>query len=43
VVGATAVGFFIGLFVALFQAGFRHLKNDPEVSAKLAFLKSTLI
>jgi uncharacterized protein involved in exopolysaccharide biosynthesis len=42
VIGATAVGFFIGLFAALFQAGFRRLKDDPEVSGKLAFLKKEL-
>src|ERR1035437_6630184 len=28
VIIATVVGFFIGVFVALFQAGFRHLKDD---------------
>jgi uncharacterized protein involved in exopolysaccharide biosynthesis len=42
VIGATAAGFFIGLFVALFQAGFRRLKDDPEASGKLAFLKKEL-
>jgi uncharacterized protein involved in exopolysaccharide biosynthesis len=42
VVGATAVGFFIGLFVALFQIGFRRLKDDPEAGGKLAFLKKEL-
>jgi uncharacterized protein involved in exopolysaccharide biosynthesis len=42
VMGATAVGFFIGIFVALFQAGFRHLKSDPETSEKIALLKLSL-
>jgi uncharacterized protein involved in exopolysaccharide biosynthesis len=43
VVGATVAGFFIGIFVALFQAGFRRLKNVPELSGKLAFLKKELL
>jgi uncharacterized protein involved in exopolysaccharide biosynthesis len=43
VIGATAVGFFIGLLVALFQAGFRRLKESPEVSEKIAFLKKELL
>jgi len=42
VIGATAVGFFIGVFVALFQAGFRRLKDDPEAAAKLHLLQRTL-
>jgi uncharacterized protein involved in exopolysaccharide biosynthesis len=42
VIGATAVGFFIGLFVALFQAGFGRLKDDQEASSKLAFLRKEL-
>ena len=42
VIGATAVGFFIGLLAVLFQAGFQRLKDDPETSGKLAFLKKEL-
>jgi tyrosine-protein kinase Etk/Wzc len=42
VIAATAVGFFIGLFVALFQAGFRHLKNDSEATVKLHLLRRSL-
>ncbi|HVC90953.1 MAG TPA: Wzz/FepE/Etk N-terminal domain-containing protein [Acidobacteriaceae bacterium] len=42
VIGATAVGFFIGIFVALFQAGLQRSKADPETCARLASLKSTL-
>jgi uncharacterized protein involved in exopolysaccharide biosynthesis len=42
VIGATAVGFFIGLFVALFQAGLRHLKSDPEAIVKLHLLRRSL-
>jgi uncharacterized protein involved in exopolysaccharide biosynthesis len=39
VIGAAAVGLFIGLLSALFQAGFRRLKDDPEASEKLALIK----
>ncbi len=42
VVGATAVGFFIGLFAALLQIGFRRLKRDPEASHKLGILRRYL-
>jgi uncharacterized protein involved in exopolysaccharide biosynthesis len=42
VIVATAVGFFIGLFMALLQAGFMRMKADVEVSGKLAFLKKEL-
>jgi uncharacterized protein involved in exopolysaccharide biosynthesis len=42
VISATVVGFFIGLCVALFQAGFRRLRDDPEASSKLAFLEKAL-
>jgi uncharacterized protein involved in exopolysaccharide biosynthesis len=38
VIGATAVGFFIGIFVALFQAGFQRLKDNPEAAVKLDLL-----
>jgi uncharacterized protein involved in exopolysaccharide biosynthesis len=43
VIGATAVGFFIGLFVALLQIGFRHLKSDSEASDKLQLLRRSLV
>jgi tyrosine-protein kinase Etk/Wzc len=42
VVVATAVGLFLGILIALVQAGFARLKEDPESSAKLALLKSML-
>jgi uncharacterized protein involved in exopolysaccharide biosynthesis len=42
VVGATAVGFFIGIFVALFQDGFRRLKDDPETTKKLYLFREAL-
>jgi tyrosine-protein kinase Etk/Wzc len=30
VIGATFAGFFFGVFLALMQAGFRRMKDDPE-------------
>jgi uncharacterized protein involved in exopolysaccharide biosynthesis len=42
VIGATAVGFFFGVFVALFQVGFRRIKDDPEAAQKLSILRSAL-
>ncbi len=42
VIGATALGFFIGVFVVLSAASFHRMKADPQVSAKLASLKKTL-
>jgi tyrosine-protein kinase Etk/Wzc len=42
VVVATAVGLFLGILIALVQAGFARLREDPESSAKLALLKSML-
>jgi uncharacterized protein involved in exopolysaccharide biosynthesis len=42
VIGIAALGFFIGIFVALFQAGFRHLKSDPEAGIKLHLLRKAL-
>jgi len=42
VVGATAVGFFIGLFVVLLQTGLERMQSDPEASGKLALLKKEL-
>jgi uncharacterized protein involved in exopolysaccharide biosynthesis len=42
VIGATALGFFIGIFIALFQAGFRRLKDDPEATVKLHLLQRAI-
>ena len=39
VIVATFVGFLIGIFWALVQAGFERLKEDPEASSKLALLR----
>jgi tyrosine-protein kinase Etk/Wzc len=42
VIVATTIGFFLGLLVALVQAGMAKLREDPESSAKLALLKNIL-
>jgi tyrosine-protein kinase Etk/Wzc len=42
VLGATLVGFFIGAFLALFQAGLQRLKDDPESAQKLSILRKAL-
>jgi uncharacterized protein involved in exopolysaccharide biosynthesis len=42
VIATTVVGFFVAIFVVLFQAGLRHLRTNPEANIKLAFLKSAL-
>jgi tyrosine-protein kinase Etk/Wzc len=42
VIGATAAGLFLGILIALLQAGFARLREDPESSAKLALLKNVL-
>ena len=42
VVAATAVGLFLGILIALFQAGFQHMKDDQEASVKLDLLRSAL-
>lgn len=39
VIGATVVGFFLGVFIVLFQGGFEQLKRDPEAGEKIATLK----
>jgi uncharacterized protein involved in exopolysaccharide biosynthesis len=39
VIGATFVGLFIGILVALLQAGFRRLKENPDTRDKLAYLR----
>jgi uncharacterized protein involved in exopolysaccharide biosynthesis len=38
VIEATAVGFLFAVFVALFQAGFRRIKDDQETNRKLYLL-----
>ncbi len=40
VIVATVVGFLIGLFAALSQAGFRRLKHDQGTTSKLDLLRS---
>jgi uncharacterized protein involved in exopolysaccharide biosynthesis len=42
VIGATVAGFFVGIFIALLQAGFQRLKVDPEATVKLHLLRSAL-
>jgi uncharacterized protein involved in exopolysaccharide biosynthesis len=42
VIEATAVGFLFAVFVALVQAGFQRLKDDPEVAQKLSILLRAL-
>jgi tyrosine-protein kinase Etk/Wzc len=42
VIGATVVGFVLGVFLALLQAGFQHLKRDPDESRKLSVLRQAL-
>ena len=42
VIGATAVGFFFGVFVALFQAGFQRLKDAPKANEQFRQLRSAL-
>jgi tyrosine-protein kinase Etk/Wzc len=39
VMGATVAGFLFGVFIALFQAAFERLKNDPETTQKLSSLR----
>jgi tyrosine-protein kinase Etk/Wzc len=43
VIGATALGFFFGVFVALLQAGFERMKDNPEAIQKLTMLHRALI
>ena len=42
VIVATAAGFVIGIFIALFQGGFERVMADRETRTKLAFLRSAL-
>jgi uncharacterized protein involved in exopolysaccharide biosynthesis len=39
---ATIAGFFLGTLLALFQAGWEHLREDPEAASKLALLRRAL-
>ncbi len=39
VIGATTVGFLLGIFLALLQAGIQRLKDDPEATVKLDLLR----
>jgi len=41
VIGATFVGFLIGIFAALFQAAIARMKEDPQTASKLDFLRHT--
>jgi len=43
VIGATAVGLLIGILVALFQFRLARLRDDPEASGKIAFVKKELL
>jgi uncharacterized protein involved in exopolysaccharide biosynthesis len=43
VICATAVGFILGVFIALFQAGFQRLKDDPETTQKLGILRRAFL
>ncbi len=42
VICATVIGFFMGLFAALFHAGFQRLQSDPEAGVKLHLLRDAL-
>jgi uncharacterized protein involved in exopolysaccharide biosynthesis len=43
VIGSTALGFFVAVFVVLLQAGLRLLKRSPGIVEKIALLKRALI
>ncbi len=42
VIAVTVVGFLVGILVALLQAGFRKVKDTPEVAQKLHLLCSSI-
>jgi tyrosine-protein kinase Etk/Wzc len=42
VIVATAAGLFLGILIALVQAGLGRLREDPESNAKLALLRNML-
>ena len=39
IIAATFVGFFVGISTVLWQAALRRMKDDPETSSKLTFLR----
>jgi tyrosine-protein kinase Etk/Wzc len=41
-IGATAVGFFLGILVVFLQAGLHRMKDDPVITGKLSLLKKAL-
>jgi tyrosine-protein kinase Etk/Wzc len=42
VIGATAVGLFFGVFLALVQASYEHLLRDSESASKFHHLRNVL-
>jgi tyrosine-protein kinase Etk/Wzc len=42
VIGATAAGFFVGIFVALVTAGYEKMRGDSETDRKLGLLRNAL-
>jgi tyrosine-protein kinase Etk/Wzc len=42
VIGATAVGLFFGVFLALVQASYEHLLRDSESASKFRHLRDVL-
>jgi tyrosine-protein kinase Etk/Wzc len=42
VIGATFVGFLVGIFAALFQAGVENLRANPEQNRKLTLLRKSI-
>jgi uncharacterized protein involved in exopolysaccharide biosynthesis len=42
VIGATVLGFFFGVFLALMQAGLARMQKDPEANLKLHLLRKVL-
>ena len=42
VIGATVFGFLFGILLALAQAGFERVKEDPDAAGKIALLKRAL-
>jgi uncharacterized protein involved in exopolysaccharide biosynthesis len=42
VIAAIALGFFFGIFIALFQVGLQRLEGNPESSKRISLLKQAL-
>jgi uncharacterized protein involved in exopolysaccharide biosynthesis len=42
VMGATALGFFLGVITAVLRGGYRRLTNDPAAAAKVVTLKRAI-